>query len=1114
MLTKELNKAAASIKMNRWILSQRIALLGHLLGSRRATLMPGSKLLKSREFFRILRQRLEYLLEDGARRHAHFLEGLPPVVLEILLAIPPLRLGDVLRDRRSVWERIRENHFESHKYNISRIEAAKIAATHLLHPLTPGDKFSAMVARTFRDLRMPAPFEQEIQTLKSPCANTLDKLDAITEMGKHMQDRPEWTQLENALLHMLFTWPVLVLGRSAVSLPTCLDVFFDGQGQSASVAVLGGEVVKPHGWGRSLERVARAAKDLWRSKHGNFGRFRDTVETASILLDLSMADEIVRHLVPRRYQKDYVIGVALEGSSMEAYFCQAVLSRFVGATCFAAAVTGSIGRRITRESEEGIDFEFRWPAKAAEKLRFIFQTKYFERVIVPNFKNLPARKLERQEHTFITKALKREQNTEVNQAANLQTVANCVFGHGWRANRYVRCPDIAWALHPTGRRLLPNHESLVEKCLAELRDSKSSVCWLSEELNLIHLASALYHLNRKSTREANFNYSLPPKVNWSFVRTTPDETGLRFWWTVWGAISGSRKLFEEFCRSENATAAARVLAKALNFLSPSEFDPARRAPDLLILVGTKRQLGFIDPCMAFETITQQLDSRSLLASTHFNSIIGGTRLILLQEDQKQCAVNSESFQEVNDDEYHILDALSTFRFGFTQNMAQLLLNEMRIELPEIRMTLKRFVRKGFLRYRLGTYHLTNWEPSRLDDQFLAVGGRNRLYEAYYCEIAAGKAYAPYLFSTRMPRVSLDRSFRPENIHEAKYHLLRAKHYAKSLNLPTARALLKKLTIIDEIIDCSGWHTVIYLMKGRANAKANKLSQYLLSVSRNQGRERLHPRHLLTAAMAAEAHLVTLLRHADVNPEKIRKKILHIGALYKEAAFSAEKGHRLDRGNCNLLLVLTRWAFFLAKFGRTPDDVKTEQYLTRRALALLDKGTPGTYALGEWFELVGDRLKDHVRALRLYHMGVVWTPAWRPLWIKYIGAKELAAHDPRLEFGEDELRYYRKPPTKRHGIRRRYVHINHKITKEHPLSILRYPPDILRMQQVEVVNLLKLCSAAPRRWKQKDDTWVTERWKSALAGIMKQFASDSLVVDAATEVCSRAQVNWGHFRSNK
>ena len=268
---------------------------------------------------------------------------------------------------------------------IPTIVAARVVAHHILSgvgkPISVLRLGKSVLSKNWRqyefDGHVVDVLGESLEVLRSPWSQTRERIDAIAMATSVMGSAWHWHQVENAVLHQLFGWPLLVFskGEDAVSLPVGIDIAFDRKGVT--------KVDPPHGgsihvgaWLPSLRDAGDAAKVLWRGKHGNAGAFRDAVVSANVVFDFGVAEEIVA---------GFAEPITLVDNSMEAYFSQLVLSRILGnAVSSASVVTGSIGKRRTDEPGGFADYEFLWPGSVRSKLKYVFRSRFFERVILPD----------------------------------------------------------------------------------------------------------------------------------------------------------------------------------------------------------------------------------------------------------------------------------------------------------------------------------------------------------------------------------------------------------------------------------------------------------------------------------------------------------------------------------------------------------------------------------------------------------------------------------------------------------------------------------------------------------------------------------------------------------
>jgi hypothetical protein len=947
-------------------------------------------------------------LEEGRSTYPSFEFNLPPVVLHLLTSIQRGRL-DSLIEFRPLWEQAQAMQRGVDKNSVPLEVGSQILAHHILHSTGKPVSVIRLAKAIFgqfwrnyeRNVTVIEALEAILKVLRSPWADTQERLKAVETLGEALDQAGQWPHVENALYHQMFSWPLLVFaGHSAISLPVAIDICFDDK---AKIEILGNDAINTDDWESSLWNAADAARVLWLGKHGNFKDFRREVQGASAIYDFSVADRIVSSFPEQ---------ISLMEDSMEAYFSQVILSRLLGNTAaISSIVTGSIGQRRREKGADLADFEFRWPQGVTKKLEYVYKARFFERFILPDLDDLSETDPQRGELAQFMETSKDEQSTELNYAKHLQHVADSFQIGGWRQFRYVRCPDIAWHIHPSGRKLPSPETEGVKACLAALKSSKNTILELQSEVTPIDLAAALWHIN--TTLREKLSPRTPPMVSWAFVRAIPEEQDSRFWHIVWKVTGATHQDFDDFHRTATPEAAARHLAEALNCFSPRQSCPSHRAPDILVILGTEHFSANLEKvknpllrCHAFAPVVEYLGRPGFLQAipdAQMRESLGNTRLIVFPADTSPKNVESGpefslgqiedglldglSLLRLGETEQELLQCLSVFRFGFTQQMASLLWKNSGYDGLPVRNLLEEFVRRGYLRYGFGEYHL----PGKVGQTWTPSGDRADDAKRHF---AAGVAMAPYLSLSTVPGLAFDEAFHPTHVHEAHYHLHKAFDLLdKNPNNPQRNTVRTALNRLQRFAELPGWNMVNQLLKSRNSEKdAYEVAMDLLEARKNSEAPP-HPVHLLNAVRAAEQWWDMLRRYENYkNLQEVSRLLLQIEELFGEAERACEHPMFRSERNYNRLKFLTQRAVFLEKYGQvTPQSGLQEKIKqrTEEALKMIEEGADGSAAFGGWYESTGDNLERHVDAEKVYELGVRWVPDWHQLWIKLIGCARLA-----------------------------------------------------------------------------------------------------------------------------
>lgn len=935
---------------------------------------------------------------------------LPVGVLSLLSQIPRGILYDSdLASLQPEWKAIRDTKLghTTGGRGIPRFIGARILAYHILHGTArPGSIYKLAKAvfghkwqESYEDIERLEALRVTLEVLRSPWHSTIDKVTAVDALGSELSS-PAWLDVENLLFHQLFSWPLLVLSQRAFSLPVGVDVDFDDEQESV---LLSNGAIVVSGWEPYLRRASEVARKMWRSKHGNFGSLREKVERVTVVYDFRWGDQIVSGF-PERF--------ALKDSSMQAYFSQVALSRLLGkAVSVSRVVTGGIGEE--RPGEFG-NYEFEWPQGVVEKLEYAFETKSFQRIILPN---LAGGNREGQQGKELSRFLYRyryEQTTEMNFVATLQNVADSFQVGGWRQHTYIRCPEIAWRVHPSGQRLPTLETPAVRDCLKQLAGNEGTVLDLTDKAKPIDLAAALWRINIQLREQM---YQRPPMISWAFVRVVPEEQDKRFWETIWQVVGASHKAFDDFLRTYSPEAAANQLKDVLNSFWPNERSRSQRAPDILVLIGTQHlSTSFANMntpllrCHAFDPILEHLKQTDMLnpvPDPSMRRLLGNTRVIIFGNDEADAddwdvygAATEPIFEairgslarlELTPAEDEQLNQLAVFRFGFTQQMASLLWENLGIDGVQVRYLLKRFTRKDLLRYGYGEYHMpaTVRESLLLPDSPLAEAERH---------FAAAVSLAPYLSQGNVPGLAFDEALTTVHVHEANYHLSQAlKLVPKENQTPLRNRFEIAYSRLLLFAEHPEWGVVNRLLRiptpnRSLSVDVYEMAQDLLESLTESG-SHVHPEHFLTAAVAAEKFWkATRSEGASEVVDEFGREIDSLFARAEEASFNPVFSSEKD---FSLLRALAKRAAFLHLHRRflTIDNIdETFAELSARVLELLQKGTPDVGGLTAWYESAGDQVRSDREAAKIYRLGTIAVPSWSELWIKLLGSTCLAVAD--------------------------------------------------------------------------------------------------------------------------
>jgi hypothetical protein len=489
---------------------------------------------------KLLKKQLEENIENYPGQMKKFiLQSLPSTLNlldEMFAYISGPNLSSYLRKwREELWKSLRQ----LEEIRRPLLGNAKIIAHYMLYSEATASRVvefgKSRIGHTWtylaQDPERVGKFEMALNELRKGYRDTASILRAITAIGQFFsREHPSWLQVESFLISHAFCWPLLVFGKGeekekeignasvgeiGISLPVAIDVSFDG-GSRVFIEQIEKSKVIVSEWKSHLEKAVECAKKLWRSKHGNYGGdFRKKVQLASVTFDFRFVEEII---------KDMPSTVPISEGSADAYFAQAVLARMLGHSSYISSVaTGIIGEQtFDEEGNPNLDFQIEVPGGVIEKLSYVFSAGLWERIALPRDDNL-FREVGR-----LLLENPKSQTAEIAYGGKLSNFADIMQIQAWRQFRYIRCPELTWALHGEGpQRILEPSLPQVRYVLDRLNSRRSSVLDLRQDgvvVSPIAVASALWHINTTKRLELPYLFSLGIEFEELFNKSTiPEE---------------------------------------------------------------------------------------------------------------------------------------------------------------------------------------------------------------------------------------------------------------------------------------------------------------------------------------------------------------------------------------------------------------------------------------------------------------------------------------------------------------------------------------------------------------------------------------------------------------
>ncbi|WP_420455777.1 hypothetical protein [Rubrivirga sp.] len=568
--------------------------------------------------------------------------------------------------------------------------------------------------------------ESLLDEIRKPWTPTVERLEAASQIVGAVGDASR-SQVENALCHSLFAWPLLVSGRRASTLPIGVHITRSEHvrpDDHFSVVGVSGDL-STEDWNLRMRQCVVVAKELWAAKNGRTGEFRGEVDRAWVTFDFGLASTISEAVANPGVGVD---PVELYDASAEVHFTQVVLSRIRGyVKTPSVVVSGRIGPRLdsddrtdldpTSEADGGPPAATRNDApsggseqpgshlepvrRADDRNPWVDSDESEEQPRPPPWTHGPPRnyafigseaeveklRLASETHMFQGAVLSRAYNrfnprTSASQLwsidyqvkpGDVQAVSDLVQPGAYRQFSYIRAPD-ARAAHirykdksPHAPSLPPAESEPVREVVEAVYEGSDRVVDLRGRTGVktVHAVAALNYLN--TTVRGRMGLRMPPSFSWAVLAPVSLERGEAFWELVYEACGAPpEELRRLYAQPQSAVA---EIASVLNTFVPSPEAPEFVAPDVLVIEAPTREWS-PEPRdgwnpYALHSVIPEVAPR--LYSRPGTSILGRTRIVFV--DAAAPEMEAGPGMGIPPADLEALVRLSPFYGGFTQEMA-------------------------------------------------------------------------------------------------------------------------------------------------------------------------------------------------------------------------------------------------------------------------------------------------------------------------------------------------------------------------------------------------------------------------------------------------------------
>ena len=870
-----------------------------------------------------------------------------------------------------------------------------------------------------------------------------------------------WRHVEFFALNSLFAWPLLTLPLNVAdglgfAFPFWVDVSFDDGSSShpeGEAYIESDRNCQLEGFRDEFRRALKTAKDLWRSQYGYQPlSWRNAVLSASVTIAGQTAGQILAPFGLKEFP--------LDGRSLEGYFTVAILSRFIGMPIMPPiAATGLVGRQVMRQPtdttqdpdapdiesddaakleqrrwlpkwlrnpsrqreisapEPQLNFEFDVPGGVMAKIRWCHASHQFDRIILPK----GFAETEAQEKVLSDYIKAAQAGGEIVACKYLGTVADAAFAGAWRRHRYVRAPDIAWLME--NPRFVDDRDKGVSAVLRAMRETPSPIVHLPMAITLRDVTLTLHYLN--GTWQRAQRPRPPARRSFLFFRVTSDESRSRLLFTLWRAIGGRTDRLERLVDATDAREVVGLVAEALNAQGPTSENPEINPPDVLVFIlpkdmqrpGPAPNVTFRGDPHVFAGVfgdtlahlLKPIGKKPREEVGRWPDIFGLTRILIVQ-DQLLDEELPKSKSPPNDFETEILRDLAIFRYGFTQNMATLAVDQRVLNGKPIRDYLLLLVRKNLLCRIYDKYFLTDSCRQR----YIHVDPHYRAQ----AHVRAGLACAPYLPPERLPGLAEFEARLPEMVHEAEYHFEEATRISKSHGggaVERWKWFFQQKPVRDRYIarlacsyDIKSWDFVRYASTTRGFPLVGDATRIAIELASQRKPSRMRSNDLGAALRLIErfVHDGDQSNGADRNEElaemcSIAKRLASCAIDAMRDAFS-----KADRAKEAVFVGSS--AAIIGMHPLLEGSVSSFQlWITNRQIwrAVSRDPTVAKSAPAEWYARYAEvhiKKRNPAHVLAIYRLGRAATPRQPPalpLWIKALGYAESGTDHERAIFEE-------------------------------------------------------------------------------------------------------------------
>lgn len=773
-------------------------------------------------------------------------KALSPNTLQLLRKLTP-KLLPALRDKQRIktFRKLISNTLSARSRNRNRKSVIADLASVAIHTQISPIEFWKLSERLLRekwdrrlyDEASIAHFQEALGVLRS-AANPAERLHGPDIFGKYLLDNglfdvfETWAEIGRRVIGSLHSWPIVVLDEqsetSAFAVPVLIAVEYDDQKRNVCI---GHDGLQRFDWGSALSKAREVAEFFWAHQHNRLPDHKERTLGASVILDVSPTTRILGSVQSTLLSGTDEQADELLGRSLEGCLVISILNRFMGNRSSPNySICGQVGGGIAYGDSDAVDtsdknrsnWRFEPVDGIEEKLIWAATASDFHTIVVPAAGSLSKKSLQLA-------------GNSLERCRTMLHVVDTVFGVNWRREKYIRCPDIAFARDKIRNpQVLPHRiRTDLERTTAAakewLKGQERSIALAPTDISAVEIMAALNELNEVDRLESE--YAPYPKRSISFLRVVGEE-GSSFASLLCEAGGASPRQTNNLLLASDLETAQSVFAEIVGSIDGGYRNRNERFPDVLVLLATilpSNDAFSRNPLRIENLLTKDCANKIREKTEHrqfdrgvqaWERTAGKARVILVDPDTSPVFFPNFQAPRSGDDIWEVINDVSNCGPVFEHRQLEKLIDGSKANSGKAPETVEKLQQIGLIqssfagwtinpRFKPAKAHAQNWESHRI----------------------SAEALNPILNPNSNSHVHGQTRFTAANVSSSNRHLASAREYLERgilnrvLNKAEAQRALQKIDYdfsLTSVLHEKSWESLDIDYKNRGNFRLEEL----------------------------------------------------------------------------------------------------------------------------------------------------------------------------------------------------------------------------------------------------------------------------------------------------